>query len=119
MGVRKSGRRPIEVLGRTFVWYVCEDSDSCDLVLHVSSEDKAFLVNYHLSQPDEPYLIVLGRDFPGVPDVGGVWRRFRCARWEDDGVVTPAVVRRLVEWCLSSDKELVEIGWRNSPLHSG
>jgi hypothetical protein len=81
MGVRKSGRRRIEVAGRSFVWYVCGDPDSLDMVLHVVSEDKRFLVNYHIAQPGEPLLIVIGRDFPGVHDVGGVWRRFRCPRW--------------------------------------
>ncbi len=40
MGVRKKWRRRINVRGRIFIWYVCEDCDSEDLVLHVISEGK-------------------------------------------------------------------------------
>ena len=116
MGVRKSGRRRIEVAGRLFVWFVREDSDSPDLVLQVICEDKHFLVDYHLARPDEPFLTVVGGEFPGVSEFGGSWRRFRCPRWEADGKVTPRDVRRLIEWCLSTDKVLVEVNWRNVPL---
>lgn len=116
MGVRKSGRRRLDVDGRLFVWYVCDDPDSLGMVLHVVSEDKRFLVTYHLAQPGEPFIIVIGRDFPGVPDAGGVWRRFRCPRWEaTDGVLTPRRVRRLIGWCFSSQKALIEVNWRNTP----
>jgi hypothetical protein len=116
MGVRKSGRRRIEVAGRTFVWYVCDDTDSADRVLHVVSEDKRFLVKYHLAQPGEPFLIVIGRDFPGVAGAGGVWRRFRCPGWEAaDGVVTPIRVRRLIDWCFSPEKAFLDVNWRNIP----
>jgi hypothetical protein len=76
------------------------------------SEDKGFIVQDHLGQSGEPFLIVLGPDFPGVPDAGGCWRRCRCPCWESDSVVTPAGVRRLIEWCLSAIKELIEVDWR-------
>jgi hypothetical protein len=112
MGIRKKWRRRINVRGRLFIWYVCEDSDSPDLVLHVISEDKQFIVMYHLDQPGNPFLIVIGPEFTGVPNAGGIWRRFLCPRWESDSKVTPATVRSLIEWCLSSDKSLQEVDWR-------
>jgi hypothetical protein len=110
--VRKKGRRRIDVNGRLFFWYVCDDPDAADMVLHVISEDKGFIVQYHLEQSGEPLLIVLGHDFPGVPDAGGCWLRFRCPRRETSSVVTPGGVRRLIEWCLSANKELIEVDWR-------
>jgi hypothetical protein len=116
VAVSKKNRRRIEVAGRPFVWYVCEDRDWPGLVLHVISEDQRFVVTYRLAQRGEPFLIVLGREFPGVPDAGCAWRRFRCPAWEVDGVVTPGGVRRLIEWCLAADKPLVEVDWRNRPL---
>jgi hypothetical protein len=118
MGVRKKGRRRIDVEGRLFVWYVCDDPDSADTVLHVISEDKGFIVQYQLGQSGEPFLIVLGHDFPGVPDAGRGWLRFRCPRWETGCVVTPGGVRRLIEWCRCANKELVEVNWRGVPSRS-
>jgi hypothetical protein len=115
MGVRKKGRRRIDVEGRPFLWYVCDDPDSADTVLPVISEDKGFIVQYHLGQTGEPFLIVLGHDFPEVPEAGGCWLRFRCPRWETDSGVTPGGVRRLIEGCLSAPKELVEVDWRGVP----
>src|SRR5947209_3185842 len=113
MAVRKKGRRRIEVCGRHFVWYVCEDPDSADTVLHVASEDKRFIVTYHLNQPDPPFLIVLGKEFPSVPGTGGVWRRFLCPAWEHESVMTPGGVRRLIEWCLAPGRsEVIEVNWR-------
>jgi hypothetical protein len=31
-------------------------------------------------------------------------------------VVTPGSVRRLIEWCLSASKELIEVNWTGTPL---
>jgi len=50
MGIAKKGRRKLTVAGRLFIWYVAEDDDSADLVLTVASEDKSFIVKYHLGQ---------------------------------------------------------------------
>src|SRR5262245_32478599 len=48
MGTAKKGRRKLTISGRLFIWYVAQDDDSADLVLHVASDDKSFIVNYHL-----------------------------------------------------------------------
>lgn len=112
MGVATKGRRKIDVNGRRFVWYVCEDEDSADLVLHVASQDKRLLVRYHLGQPEGGRVVlVVGPEFGGVPDAGGCHRRFLCPQWEDDGRVTPAAVRRLVLWCQSDGEDRVERDW--------
>jgi hypothetical protein len=105
MGVRKQGRRKLRVGGRLYVWYVKPDADSPDNVLHVISDDKQFLVHYHLNQRTVArHIIVLGRDFERTPGNGGTWRRFRCPEWtSQDGVITPATVRKLIEWCCSSE----------------
>jgi hypothetical protein len=79
---------------------------------HIISEDKGFIVPDHLGQSGEPFRIVLGHDFPGVPDAGWCWLRFRCPRWQTGPVVTSGGVRRLIEWCLGANPELVEVNWR-------
>jgi len=111
MAISKQGRRRLEVEGRFYVWYVGEDDDSADLILHVMAVDKRLMVRYHLNQPVEPFLTVIGREFAGLADVGGCWRRFRCPRWAASGTVGPGEVRRLIEWCSSPDQPLVEVDY--------
>jgi hypothetical protein len=105
--------------GREFIWYVKDDPDSADMVLHVAAQDKIFMVNYHLAQPvNTRYLIVLGKEFPGLPDAGGCWIRVLCPEWETDSIVTPASVRRLIEWCLSEKCELIRVNHMGLPIDS-
>ena len=98
MGVASKRRRKIKVEGRRYLWYVRDDPDSEAWVLHVLSEDKAFIVKYHLGQPAEGrYLIVLGPDFAGLPDAGGQWIRVLCPAWEKGGTVGPGDVRLVAD----------------------
>ena len=90
-GGSQEGRRKLVIGDRLFVWYVGDDPDSADMVLHVVSKDKRFIVTYHLGQAEPAILIVIGKEFPGVPDCGGCWRRFECPHWESDGIMTPPV----------------------------
>jgi hypothetical protein len=72
MAITTKNRRKLVTNNRKFIWYVKDDPDSGDFVLHVVSEDKNFIVNYHLHQPESTrYLIILGKEFPGLPDAGG------------------------------------------------
>jgi hypothetical protein len=99
MAIRTKNRRKITVDQREFVWYIAQDYDSVDRVLHVISEDKKFIVNNHLNQPDQTrLLIVLGREFPGLPDAGSCWLRVRCPEWEQNSIISPGRVHRLIDW---------------------
>src|SRR5262245_50102258 len=84
----------------------------------IISEDQGFIVLYHLGQSGEPSLLVLGHNFAGAPDAGGSWLRFRCPRWVTGSMVKSGGVRRLIEWCLGANQELVEVNWRGAPSRS-
>jgi hypothetical protein len=116
MGVRKTNRRKLVIDDRLFVWYAAEDSDGPGLILHVISDDKRFIVRYHVAQSGTSFLIVLGPEFGGVTNTGGCWRRFECPKWEDGDAITPSCVRRLIDWCLLPNKEVVEVDWRGIRL---
>ena len=126
MGIAKKKRRKIVVNGRDFFWYIAEDDDSFpptvlnnlhevnDLhALNVISEDKKFIVRYHLGQenPDTRHLTVIGEEFAGQ-NYHGSWRRFKCPRWGSRDTVTPKDVRGLIEWCLEENKEIIEVDYR-------
>jgi hypothetical protein len=111
MGVATKYRRKLIVDGRSYIWYVKEDDDSPASVLYVLSDDKKFIVQFHLGQPDQTrHLTVLGRDFKRVTVTGGCWRRFRCPEWSsENGAVTPNNVRSLIEWCQSTSDAITEV----------
>jgi hypothetical protein len=113
MAIAKKGRRNLVIAERLFIWYVAPDEDSNDLVLHVASDDKKFMVLYPLAQPaDSRLIIVVGREFAGLPDAGGVWVRLLCPAWENAGVIGPGDVRRLIEWSQDPQKAIVRVDWQ-------
>ena len=117
MSISTKNRRKLIFGEREFVWYVKEDSDSADMVLHVASQDKKLIVLYHLRQPsDTRFLTILGEEFSGLPDAGGVWIRVLCPEFETNSIVTPKNIRDLIEWCLSEKSELVRVDWLGRPL---
>jgi hypothetical protein len=111
MGVSTKSRRKLIVDGRSYVWYVKEDDDSPDYVLHVLSDDKQFIVQFHLGQHNETcHLTVIGSDFKRVIGTGSSWRRFRCPEWRsDNSAITPKNVRSLIEWCQLSSAVITEV----------
>ena len=111
MAVRKRSRRKLAVGDRQYVWYVKEDDDSPDHILHVLSDDKQFIVQYRLAQPpSRQYVTVLGKEFPRATGTGGVWRRFRCPRWDSEtGIISSGGVRSLIDWCMETSEETVEV----------
>lgn len=117
MGIATKNKRKLKIGEREFVWYVSEDSDSADMVLHVASQDKKFIVKYHLGQPsDTRFLIVIGNEFPDLSDAGGVWIRVLCPEWEKDSIVTPSGVRNLIQWCLTEKRNLILVNWKGQQL---
>jgi hypothetical protein len=117
MAINKKKRRKITVNKRPFTWWMSEDKDSPDLVLRVFSEDKKFIVSYHLNQPEaQRFLIVLGREFPGLVNAGSGWTRVRCPKWESDSTMTPAAVRQLIKWCLFEERPLIRLNWKGEVI---
>jgi hypothetical protein len=121
MAISKKGRRRITIGDRLYLWWVCDTdpeygSGSC-LALTVASEDGRFFVRYYLGQkPDRRYLIVQGQEFEGLPEAGSCWIRVQCPEWQAGSSVTPADVRRLVEWCASAGRPLIRVNYRGDPL---
>jgi hypothetical protein len=120
MAVSGKGRRKIVVGGRAYIWWV-RDNDpefnaaSTSALMVVSSEGR-FGVRFFLGQPPERrFLIVLGPEFERIPDAGGPWIRVRCPDWQVGADVTPAIVRRLIEWCMSPDHEIVRVNYFGYP----
>jgi len=118
MGIATKHRRKINVKGRIFVWYVCEDIENFSLAtLHVISEDKRFNVAYSLFQYDtQRHMVVLGKEFPGLAEAGHCWNRVVCPQWEVGRTITPASVRRLIEWSFDSSRHLILVDWTGKPL---
>ena len=87
------------------------------MTLAVASADKTFLVRYPIHQPDDTrYLTVLGREFPGLPDKRPSWARVRCPTLTSGEAVRPSDVRRLIEWCLQGQRELIQVDWMGREL---
>jgi hypothetical protein len=122
MAVASKRKRKIQIEGRTFYWCVKEDTERGLPELHILSPDKKFMVQYALNQSKShslgwtqawspPFVVVLGPEFGGLSAAAG-WQRVRTPAWEDDRIITPAFVRRLILWCLDKDKEVVLTNWR-------
>lgn len=118
MGIARRRRAPLTVGDRPFTWYVTEGENgrSWGPILIVGSDDRRFSVLYPVGQADPPYVIVMGREFPGLPEAGAQWVRVRCPRFGDEAPITPAFVRRLVEWGLDAEKSMVRVDDRGQPL---
>ena len=114
MAVSKKGKRKITVNERTWFWWVGEADPECNsastTVLTVISADSRFGIRFYLGQPsDKRFLIVLGPDFDGLPDAGGPWIRIRCPEWQSGPAITPVTVRKVIEWCTSSQRECIRV----------
>ncbi|RYZ78648.1 MAG: hypothetical protein EOP04_29310 [Proteobacteria bacterium] len=118
MSISTKGRRKITVHRRDFVWFVGEDLDwPGGHLLHVISDDKKFIVNYHLGQREgERFLPVKGREFLGLPDAGGCWIYVLYPAWGNDSTITPDSVHRLINWSLNQEKTLVRVDYLGRPL---
>ncbi|HZS05141.1 MAG TPA: hypothetical protein VFD58_09930 [Blastocatellia bacterium] len=115
MGVATRKRRKIVVNGRKFVWQVIDRMPG--YVLQVISEDKHFLVEYPLGNHD-PYCLldVMGGELPGLPDAGHCTLRIHCPQFGDERSATSSTVRRLIEWCLYSERKLIPVDVSGKPV---
>lgn len=121
MAVKQKGRRKLLVEGRKFLWEVREDDEffappGPTRRIALYAEDRSFIVNYHLRQPEETRHITLLVGRCGDVIASGTWRRFRCPRWESaEGSVAPGALRRIIEWCLAPEHR-VEVDYMGREL---
>ena len=107
MGIGKKNKRKIVVDDSEYFWYVAEDYEVIDLgtdkTLTVASEDKKFIVHYPINQnhKGENHIIVLGKVFGGNGSWGSTWQRVACPKWENENIITPSSVEKLIRWSLS------------------
>lgn len=117
MGIARKFRRHITVCGRRFLWWVAPDCDDFVPTLNIASDDRRFLVRFPFAHDlARRLLIVIGPEFPGLPDAGGCQLRVRCPDPRVGSEVRPAGVRRLIEWCLSPAKRVERVDWRGDDV---
>jgi hypothetical protein len=121
MGISKKGKRKIVVDGAEYYWCIADDFEVIDLgtdkSLTVVTGDKKFLARYPVRQngDGENLLVVLGKVFGGAGEWGNTWQRVKCAKWEIDGKITPAVVEKIIRWSLS-EKRIELLDYRGNKL---
>lgn len=96
MAVAKKNRRKLTINERLYLWYIAHSAEEGCYVLRIISDDKKFIVNYTLTA--HPVITVVGREFGRAERRKG-WQRFRVPDFRDNGSITPASVRALIDWC--------------------
>lgn len=109
MGVAKKGKRIITVGGRAFLWFLADDDSGVwlgnDSELTIISADKHFLVKYPINQKCRyNHIIVVGHEFTGNGEWGKCYQRVMCPTFAEGGIVTPSVVRQIIDWSLQPKK---------------
>jgi len=115
MAISKKGKRKLIVKDREYYWYMKLTDDWMYSYntpqLHVLSADKKFLISYQPGQQNEiPFLIIKGREFKGLKELGGSWVRVKTPKWNDEQV-PPRFVAELIEWCYNGGKEIVLVDY--------
>lgn len=95
MAVRTKGRRKIMVDGNRYIWYVALDYDSPYYLLHISSEDKSFIITHPLNM-NSPYIISKGLVFQGKK-TNGRWGRYLLP-FPVPEVITPKDVSEIIRF---------------------
>lgn len=118
MGVNSKGKRKLEHGGRTYYWNVKLDpEDYRQINLSIVSEDKKLVLSYHVGQTNNdarPYIVVKGIELGGLENCYRQgWVRVLTPYW-DDNIITPGLVKTIIEWCLLQ-KELLElVDWKGN-----
>jgi hypothetical protein len=109
MAVSTWRKRKLQIGERSFLWWIAPDLDTNDLLLHICSADRRFRVHHALGLPaDRRHIVVIGPELPPLRDTGGCWIRLGTPSW-DEAIVTPGLVRQIIEWCLDASKEIIRV----------
>lgn len=121
MGVNRKGKRKIILNDRVFYWCVEVDIEDGGIVkLYIILEDKKFIVRYSVGQSKrgkQPFIEIQGKEFEGLNDVGKVLQRVITPRWDDE-IITPGLVREIIEWCFSPKNEVTFVDWQGNIINS-
>lgn len=120
MGINSKGRRKIEYNGKRYYWSVQEDTEDYGRInLSIVSEDKKLNVSYHVAQSDHdtiPHIVIKGMEFVGLDNLYRQgWTRVQTPIW-DDHIITPGLVRTIIEWCLLPKAKLIFVDWEGNPI---
>lgn len=111
MSVSRKGKRPIEVDGRQFLWWVSDDEEFLYApTLHVVSDCQAVLLKTPVLPVEPSYVVTLGTEFRGARMTQGTHRRFLWTAPAADGLVTPGYVAELIRWVVISGPAM-ELEW--------
>lgn len=115
MGINSKGRRKIKYSGKEYYWNVQEDAEDYGRInLSIVSEDKKLIVSYNVAQSNHdksPHIVIKGTEFVGLENhYRQGWTRVQTPIW-DDRIITPGLVRTIIEWCLLPKEELIFVDW--------
>ncbi|BFT74550.1 hypothetical protein [Paenibacillus sp. P36] len=118
MGVKTKGRRKLEYNGKMYYWNVQEDDEDYGRInLSIVSEDKKLIVSYRVAQSDNhktPHIVIQGKEFGGIENqVLQGWVRVQTPIW-DDRIITPGLVKTIIEWCLFPKDQLNFVDWEGN-----
>jgi hypothetical protein len=122
MTVSRKWKRPLALDGREYLWWVRDDDDppfvpTNGKSLRVVDATGDLAIEYHLGQqPDLRHVVVTGRRFRGLPNCGGVHRRFRCRSFATNPAVTPADVAALIRWSEEAGEAPIEVNYLGLPF---
>ncbi len=131
MGVSSKGKRKLVYSGRTYFWYVQQDSSYfwCMrpnanqieelFILNISSDDKGFNIAYEVGQSkftQTPHIVIKGLEFGGLESsYRQGWTRVKTPIW-DDFIITPSLIKTIIDWCLLQKDELIIVDFEGNPV---
>lgn len=123
MGVNTKGKRKFVHGEKSYFWYVKEDDEDYGRIkLFIVSEDKKFNVSYEVGQSKKdriPFIVIIGLEFGGLESGGrSGWVRIQTPLWGDD-VITPGLVKTILEWSLMDKEKLIFVDWEGNVLTRG
>lgn len=121
MGVSKKNKRKLIYNKKVFYWRVQQDDEDFGYNnLLIVSEDKRFVVSYRVCQSKQqrdPFIVIQGSEFEGLKASEKGWKRVLTPKWEDE-IITPGLVKKIIEWCLSQKNELIYVDWQGNFIQS-